>query len=84
MHLEILKGDLIPSNEIEHLQINEEGWITYGKQRYAAVVLYHPEFENNQAAEFFKKASERQTRLFRMGGMDQKFQWQYNQRQRSF
>ncbi|MFB3789633.1 MAG: hypothetical protein ACE15F_25040 [bacterium] len=62
-------ADLIPSSEIENgsLRINKEGWIQYGPQRYAAVVLYHPEFERAGAAAFFQKAAQGPTALFRSG-----------------
>lgn len=62
-------ADLIPTSEIENgsLKIDEEGWITYGPQRYSAVVLYQPEFEKPSTAAFFKKASEGPTELIRIG-----------------
>jgi len=52
-------ADLIPSSEIENgsLRIDSEGYICYGRQRYQAAVLYHPELENAAVAEFFAKAS---------------------------
>ncbi len=67
--------DLIPSDEIEsgNLQIDKDGWIRYGAQRYKAVVLYHPEFENMPTAEFFSRASKGQTRMFRMGDWTKDF-----------
>ncbi len=61
--------DLIPTSEIENgsLTIDEDGWVCYGKQRYTAVVLYHPEFEKNSTSEFFLKAAGGKTALFRVG-----------------
>ena len=61
--------DLIPSSEIENgsLKIDKDGWVRYGKQRYKALVLYHPEFEKKQTADFFTTASKGNTQLFRMG-----------------
>ena len=38
-----------------------------GKQRYAAVVLYRPEFENAATAEFFQRAARGKTILYRIG-----------------
>ena len=49
-------ADLIPSSEIadKALRVDDRGEIWYGKQRYAAVVLHRPEFENRTTAEFFQ------------------------------
>ena len=62
-------ADLIPTSEIENgsLYIDSEGYISYGKQRYTAVVLYHPEFEKKSTARFFSKADNGKTVLFRIG-----------------
>ncbi len=62
-------ADLIPSSEIAGgaLQIDPDGAVRYGPQRYAAVVLYHPEFEQSATAEFFRKAGGGRTALFRVG-----------------
>ncbi|HJX72216.1 MAG TPA: glycosyl hydrolase family 28-related protein [Bacteroidales bacterium] len=62
-------ADLIPTSEIENgsLQIDSDGYISYGDQRYTAVVLYHPEFEKNSTAEFFLKADRGNTAMFRIG-----------------
>ncbi len=61
--------DLIPSSEITNgsLKIDNDGWIHYGEQRYKAAVLYHPEFEMKQTADFFNQASKGNTHLLRMG-----------------
>lgn len=61
--------DVIPSSEIENnsLRFDQNGWIRYGDQRYAAVVLYNPEFEKPSTAEFFSEASKGKTQLFRIG-----------------
>ena len=58
-------ADLIPDSEIENnsLHIDENGWICYGKQRYSAVILYHPQYGSPQTAEFFKKAAKGRTLL---------------------
>ena len=68
-------ADLIPSSEIinGNLIVDDEGWIRYGPQRYAAVVLYHPEFEKLSIAAFFNRAAGGRTRLFRMGRWTQDF-----------
>ena len=70
-----IKTDLIPTSEIENgsLVVDKEGRICYGKQRYAAVILYHPEFENSSTAEFFNKAANGQTHLFRIGNWTRNF-----------
>lgn len=62
-------ADLIPSSEIANgsMYMDEDGWVCYGKQRYAAVVLYHPEFDKKATSEFFLKAGKSQTSLFRIG-----------------
>lgn len=71
-------ADLIPTSEIENgsLRIDEEGYITYGKQRYAAVVLYHPEFCGKPVADFFSKAGNGKTALFRIGDWTKDFEAQ--------
>lgn len=62
-------ADLIPTSEIENgsLKLDGEGWICYGQQRYAAVVLYHPELDKRTTSEFFLKAIDSRTALFRVG-----------------
>jgi hypothetical protein len=63
------RTDLIPTSEIENgsLKVDKEGWITYGKQRYSAVVLYHPEYEKSTTSDFFRKAADGKTALFSVG-----------------
>ena len=70
-----IRADLIPTSEIENknLLIDENGWIHYGIQRYAAVVLYNPEFEKNSTAEFFNQASKGKTSLLRVGNWSMDF-----------
>jgi hypothetical protein len=62
-------ADLIPSTEIGNgsLRVGEDGFVQYGPQRYATVILYHPEFENPGTADFFQKAAAGRTRLYRVG-----------------
>jgi hypothetical protein len=61
--------DLIPASEIQNssLGMDDDGWILYGPQRYAAVVLYHPEFEREKTATFFGLAADGKTSLYRVG-----------------
>lgn len=68
--------DLIPTSEIENesLRVDEKGRICYGDQKYAAVVLYHPEFERNEIAQFFQKAGRGDTALFRIGKWTRDFE----------
>jgi len=62
-------ADLIPSSEIggTALKVNADGLVQYGPQRYAAVILYHPEFERPATAAFFQKAAQGTTALYRVG-----------------
>jgi len=64
-----IPADLIPSSEIEagNLKTDDDGLICYGKQRYKAVVLYHPEFEKPSTAQFFQKAAQGRTSLLCKG-----------------
>ncbi len=68
-------ADLIPTSEIESgaLKIAADGAVTYGRQRYAAAVLYHPEFEQSETAAFFNKATVTATALFRVGAWTRDF-----------
>jgi hypothetical protein len=70
-------ADLIPSSEIAlgNLKLAEDGSLQYGPQRYAAAVLYHPQFERLAVAEFFRKAAARgKTALFRVGDWTMDFE----------
>jgi hypothetical protein len=71
-----IPADLIPTSEIENqsLQVDEEGWIRYGPQKYSALILYHPEFEKPSTAAFFDRAVKGKTRLFRMGEWTKDFE----------
>jgi hypothetical protein len=68
-------ADLIPSSELAEraLRVDDRGDIWFGRQRYAAVVLYDPEFENAATAEFFQKAAQGKTVLYRMGDWTKDF-----------
>lgn len=67
--------DLIPTSEIwnNSLVVDVNGQISYGPQKYAAVILYHPEFEKASTAEFFNEAANGGTTLFRVGDWTQDF-----------
>lgn len=71
-------ADLIPTSEIENgsLRVDSDGSIWYGKQRYSAVVLYHPEFEKSSTSDFFLKAGKGNTSLFRIGDWTRDFDGQ--------
>jgi hypothetical protein len=62
-------ADLIPSSEIGNgsLRVGEDGFVQYGPQRYATVILYHPEFEKPETAAFFQEAASGKTSLYRVG-----------------
>lgn len=62
-------ADLIPADEIASgaLRLDAEGWVRYGAQRYAAVVLYHPEFEPVTLGDWVGRAARGRTRLSRVG-----------------
>jgi len=62
-------ADLIPSSELADgsLKIDSNGQLRYGSQRYAAAVLYHPEFERPETASLFQQAAKGPTALFRVG-----------------
>ncbi len=63
-------ADLIPSSEIamENLKLAKDGSLQYGPQRYAAAVLYHPQYERPAVAKFFcKTAAGGRTALLRVG-----------------
>ena len=63
-------ADLIPSSEIAAgaLKLAADGRIQYGRQTYAAVVFYQPQYERPSAGEFFRKAAATgKTALYRIG-----------------
>ena len=62
-------ADLIPTSEIggKALRVGDDGCVQYGPQRYAAVVLYHPEFERPETAAFWQKAGRGKSALYRVG-----------------
>ena len=72
-------ADLIPSSEIAagNLKVASDGRIQYWPQRYAAVVLYHPQYERPFVAEFFRMAAAGgKTALFCVGNWTADFEGQ--------
>ncbi len=70
-------ADLIPSSEIAagNLRLAKDGALQYGPQRYAAAVLYHPEYERPLVAQFFRRAAKaNSTALFRVGEWTRDFE----------
>lgn len=68
--------DLIPSSEIVNgsLTINENGKVQYGPQQYEAVIFYHPEYDKQSVAAFFRKAgASGKTAVFRVGNWTMDF-----------
>ncbi len=49
------------------LRVAADGRVQYGAQKYAAVVIYHPEFEGAAMADFIRKAAHGATALYRLG-----------------
>lgn len=68
-------ADLIPTSEIgsSALRVDDDGYVRYGNQKYAAVVLYHPEFERAGTSDFFRKAAKGKTALYRLGAWTRDF-----------
>ncbi len=68
-------ADLIPTTEIWNgsLTISDDGYIQYGPQRYHSVVLYHPQLDKTVTADFFRKAAEGKTTLYRLGDWTRDF-----------
>lgn len=69
-------ADLIPCSEIgkRGLRVGDDGYISYGPQRYQAVLLYHPEFERPDKVEFWREAAAGKTRLYRVGEWKRDFE----------
>lgn len=70
-------SDLIPTSEIANgsLKIGADGSIQYGEQRYAAVVLYNPEYEQTATSDFFTRAAdENKTGLYLVGSWNKDFE----------
>jgi hypothetical protein len=62
-------ADLIPSSlvGISALRIDDEGYVCLGPQRYRAVVLYQPEFGDEDELAFFERAARGKSVVFLVG-----------------
>ncbi len=71
-------ADLIPTTEIWNgsLALDPDGRIRYGAQRYHSAVLYHPQFDRPLTADFFRKAAQGRTALYRVGDWTRSFNGQ--------
>ena len=70
-------ADLIPTSETGRpaRRVDKDGTLHYGPQRYEAVVLYRPEFENSPTAQLFNQISASQkTLLYRVGAWTTDFE----------
>jgi hypothetical protein len=63
------RADVIPSTEIESgaLKISEDGWVSYGAQRYRALVFLNPEYEPDATFDFLRRAAASKTMVFLRG-----------------
>jgi len=59
-------ADIIPSSEIASgaLRLAGNGWLTYGVQRYQALVFLNPDFEGPDTFDFLKRVAQSQTQVF--------------------
>ncbi|HNU51015.1 MAG TPA: hypothetical protein PKJ98_08990 [Verrucomicrobiota bacterium] len=69
-------ADLIPADEIQSgaLRVDRAGYVRYGAQRYAAAVVYHPEFEPRATAAFVARAARSRTALWQVGEWTRDFE----------
>jgi len=69
-------ADLIPTTDLQSgaLRLDADGSLTYGPQRYAVGVLYHPEFEPAETASFLDRAARGPTALWRVGDWTHDFE----------
>jgi hypothetical protein len=69
-------ADLIPSSLVESkaLKIDAEGYVCLGPQRYRAVVLYQPEFGDEDEMAFFSRAAAGKSALFMVGDWTKDFE----------
>jgi hypothetical protein len=70
LYAEGFYADLIPSSEITagNLRVAKDGHVQYGRQTYAALLLYHPQYERPAVAEFCRTAAEQgKTALYQVG-----------------
>ena len=61
--------DAYPSSELKNFTVDSEGWLRMGAQRYSAVVLYHPDNEDDRAFQACLSRTTR-TRCFRLDKQD--------------
>ncbi len=68
--------DLIPSSLVasKALKLDAEGYVCLGPQRYRAVVLYQPEFGDEDELAFFSRAAAGRSALFMVGGWTKDFE----------
>jgi hypothetical protein len=65
------RSDVIPSTEIESGSLKlQDDWVTYGAQRYRALVFLNPSHEPKQTFDFLKRAAGSRTVVFKRGGDD--------------
>jgi len=59
-------ADIIPSSEITSgaLKLDGNGWLTYGVQRYRAMVFLNPDFEGPETFFFLRRVAQSQTQVF--------------------
>ncbi len=71
-----LRADVIPSTEIQAgaLRVAEDGSVTYGPQRYRAMVFVNPEYEPISTFEFLRAAARSKTAVFLRGASRRTFQ----------
>lgn len=69
-------ADLIASSLVasKALRLDAEGFVRLGPQRYAAVVLYQPEFGDESELAFFARAASGKSALFMVGGWTKDFE----------
>ena len=62
-------ADLLPSSLIaaSALQLDGDGYVCLGPQRYRAIVLYQPEFGDEKELPFFERAARGQSAVFMVG-----------------
>ena len=61
-----VRADIIPSSEIASgaLKLADDGWLTYGVQRYRALVFLNPDFEGPETFDFLRRVAQSQTQVF--------------------
>lgn len=61
-----VRADIIPSSEIASgaLKLDGNGWLTYGVQRYRALVFLNPDFEGSETFDFLRRVAQSQTQVF--------------------